>query len=574
MIAALCYLIWRTTVNRLARQLKRVRSPRYAAAMLIGMVFLTSMFWQPGGTGGTPQGGDDPFAPMRAAYGLGIAFLLLLGAVHLWFSRDTLLALAFQPAEVQMLFPAPLSRRLLVAYRVARVQLLVVPNAIFWMFALRFWGSTQPAGVRFGAAWAFFSFLSLHRLGAALVRVPPVRGVRRGVLLVARAVLLAAVVGLVAGVVPSVFSVVDGDPASTWRALRDALRVPPASIALAPFHLLLAPFSAEDFSAGRFAPLLLAIAAQLLWIQLASTVAFEETAAHASHDFAQRMAAFRRGGLVSTSNAPKAVARGRWIRLAPIGAPAVAIAWKNTMSMFRAGVLRGALITLILIASLTALLRALPVPAEDLAWIGLMPGGWMLIMSLFFGARVVRHDLRQDLLSLSLLKTYPLRGSQIVLAELLPPTLALTAFQAALVAIMLPSVPPSARAAFAAVPLGVAAMIAILALGAINAMSTAIQNAAVLMFPAWVQLGVHNPGIESLGQSVLSSLGIVLALGISFVVPVVAGALVWAFTQSLYGDVTIVAAVLAGIFVLAVEVALAVLPLGSLFERTEPSAIN
>ena len=44
--------------------------------------------------------------------------------------------------------------------------------------------------------------------------------------------------------------------------------------------------------------------------------------------------------------------------------------------------------------------------------------------------------------------------------------------------------------------------------------------------------------------------------------------------QSLYDDVSIVAAVLAGIFVLAAEVALAVLPLVSLFERTEPSAVN
>ena len=574
MITALLYLIWRTTVNRLARQLKRVRSPRYAVAMLISVLFLAAMLWQPGSTSGTPEGGDNPFAPMRAAYGAGLAFVLLLGAVHLWFSRHTLLALAFHPAEVQMLFPAPISRRLLLAYRVARVQLLVVPNAIFWMFALRYWGSTQPAFVRFGAAWAFFSFLTLHRLGAALVLVPPVRGIRRGVLLVTRAVILGAVIAVVAGVVPSVFSVVGGDPASLWRALNDAVHVPPASVALAPFHLLLAPFSGEHFRAASFAPLLLAIAAQLMWIHLASTVAFEEAAARASHDFAERMAAFRRGGLVSTGNATRTVAKGRWIPLAPTGAPAVAIAWKNTMSMVRGGVLRGALITLVLIAALTALLQALPLPAEDQAWIALMPGSWMLMMSLFVGARVVRHDLRQDLLSLSLLKTYPLRGTQIVLAELAPPTIAITAFQTALVAIMLASVPSSARTALAAVPLGVVALTAIFALGAINAMSAAIQNAAALLFPAWVQLGVRNPGIESLGQNVLSSLGVVFALGITCVLPLVAGALVWVLTQTLFDDVTMVAAVLAATFVLAAEVALAVLPLGSLFERTEPSAVN
>jgi hypothetical protein len=382
-IASLWYLISRTTANRLTRQLKRLRSPRYSAATLVGVLFVSSMLWNHPASVEMPDGAD-PLAPVRAAYGAGVAFLLLLGTVHLWFSRDTLLALAFQPAEVQLLFPAPIPRRVLLAYRVARLQLLVVPNALFWMFALRYWGSVQPAGVRFGAAWAFFSFLSLHRLGAALVLVPPVRGIRRGVLLLARAVLLVAVVALVAGVVPSILSGAVGDPAAAWRALQDALRVPPASIALAPFRLLLAPFSGDDSVANRFAPLLTAIGAQLLWIHLASTVEFEEAAAHASRDVARRMAAFRRGGMASTEGAARTGTRGRWIRMAPTGAPAVAIVWKNAMSMMRGGVLRGAFIALVLVAGLTALARVFPLApdADDTrTFIGLLPGGWMLMMS-------------------------------------------------------------------------------------------------------------------------------------------------------------------------------------------------
>ena len=574
MIAVLWYLISRTTVNRLTRQLKRMRSPRYAIAMLVGVLFVSSWLWNTG-SAGTMPGGGDPLGPMRAAYGA-IPVLLLLGTMLVWFSRDTLLALAFQPAEVQLLFPAPMSRRVLLAYRVARLQVLVLPNAIFWMVALRYWGSAQPAGVRFGAAWAFFSLLSLHRLGAALVLVPPVRGIRRGVLLLVRAILVAAVVALVAGVVPSVLSAAAGDPAAAWLALQDSLRVAPASIALAPFRRLLAPFSGPDALANRFAPLLTAIGAQLLWIYLASTVEFEEAAAHASRDVARRMAAFRRGGMASTEGAARTRTRGRWIRMAPTGAPAVAIVWKNAMSMMRGGVLRGAFIVLVLVAGLAALVRVVPLPpdADDTrAFIGLLPGGWMLMMSLLFGSRVIRNDLRQDLLSLSLLKTYPLRGYQVVLAELALPTLVLTAFQAVLVAIMVASRPASAVAHFSAVPLGVEAMLAILALGAINATSTTIQNAIALMFPAWVHLGAHNPGVEAMGQAVLTSLGVLFALAISLVTPAVAAVLTFVATRSIYGDAAIVLASLVGISVLAGEVALMVHPMGRLLERTEPSSI-
>jgi hypothetical protein len=568
-IAALWYLIWRTTRNRLTRQLRRLRNPRYAAAMVVGALFVTAMFWSRGVASGMPEGGGDPLAPLRTIYGAVISFLLLLGAVHLWFNRDALLALAFQPAEVQLLFPAPLSRRVLLAYRVVRLQLLVVPNAAFWVLALRYWGSTQPAALRFAAAWAFFSFLSLHRLGAALVLVPPLRGVRWGVVLVMRGLVLAGLVAVAAGVIPSILSVAGGDPAAVGRALQEAVRMPPASIALAPFQLLMAPFS------GWFVPILVAIAAQLLWINLASTVEFEEAAAGASRDLAQRIIAFHRGGRATKEGASRTITRGRWIRLAPTGAPAVAIVWKNAMSMIRGGAFRGGLIFLALIAGLTVLTYAVPgrIGDETLVLLRLMPGSWALFMSLLFGSRALRHDLRQDLLSLSLLKTYPLRGSQIVLAELALPTFVLTAFQAALVVIMLVSLPPSARAELAGVPLGGVAVLSILALGAINATSTAIQNGAALMFPAWMQLGVQNPGVEALGQSMLSALGNFLVLLLSFVLPAVVGALVWLFALPLSGALAVGAALLAGIIVLAGEVALMVLPLGRLFERTEPSAI-
>jgi glucan phosphoethanolaminetransferase (alkaline phosphatase superfamily) len=84
---------------------------------------------------------------------------------------------------------------------------------------------------------------------------------------------------------------------------------------------------------------------------------------------------------------------------------------------------------------------------------------------------------------------------------------------------------------------------------------------------------VQNPGVEALGQNVLSTLGSFLVLLLSFVLPAVVGALVWLLTQPFSGVLAIGAAILAGITVLAGQVALMLLPLGRLLERTEPSAI-
>jgi len=76
-----------------------------------------------------------------------------------------------------------------------------------------------------------------------------------------------------------------------------------------------------------------------------------------------------------------------------------------------------------------------------------------------------------------------------------------------------------------------------------------------------------------MGQSVLTSLGVLFALAISLVTPAVAAVLTFVATRSIYGDAAIVLASLVGISVLAGEVALMVHPMGRLLERTEPSSI-
>ena len=57
MTAALAYLTQRTVVNRLRRQARQMRNPRYALALLLGFGWLGAVVWQRTGSAGTAQPG-------------------------------------------------------------------------------------------------------------------------------------------------------------------------------------------------------------------------------------------------------------------------------------------------------------------------------------------------------------------------------------------------------------------------------------------------------------------------------------------------------------------------------------
>ena len=63
-----------------------------------------------------------------------------------------IVALAFQPAEVQFLFAAPLSRRALLCYKIARGQLPLFVSALIWVVLMQRWGLTLAAPMRFATA--------------------------------------------------------------------------------------------------------------------------------------------------------------------------------------------------------------------------------------------------------------------------------------------------------------------------------------------------------------------------------------------------------------------------------------
>src|SRR5690606_1671410 len=108
-----------------------------------------------------------------------------------------------------------------------------------------------------------------------------------------------------------------------------------ARIALWPARIAVAPVYAETAAAWLQAivPALLLLAAHLLWVVRADA-AFEEAAVSAAAWRASRVRDRASGGATD----PRSLARRISARLplAPIGRPAVALLWKNTLAAARA----------------------------------------------------------------------------------------------------------------------------------------------------------------------------------------------------------------------------------------------
>lgn len=564
---AFAFLVWRSFANRLRRQAARLRSPRYALAFVAGAAYLWFVL----------IGHSSWSAPTSAPTGLldvaAVGFAITV--VVWWLGKGAYLALAFRPAEAHFLFPAPVSRRTLLIYKLVRSQLLILINALVWTLIVRRWGVTLPPLLRAATAWGYFTVLSLHRLGVALVQTRPSTGARRVARIAGAGLAIAVIAALVIGVLPVVLQLGHVGFLETMRAVGGALAAPPASYAMAPFRLIVAPAFAPTVEAWirAFAVVLGIVALHVTWI-LAMPVEFEEEATVASEALARRMAAFRdrRAGRATMGVARKPKVPRDWLPLSPSGHPALAIAWKNTIALARTGSLRSLVISSL---TITVLSRIVAAGAPVRSGVALAAPYLVLVaMTLLMGPRLLRNDLRQDMLSISLLRSYPLRGREILAAELLSPTLVLTAFQ--IVMLVLAYVPLAEDYGWLRLPrVAIAlALLVPLALAALNAIALAMQNGAALLFPAWVRLGPDSGGVEAMGQTLLVMVGATVALVLALILPAVVGLATFFASGPNAGVLTLALGAAGAIAVLGAEIAGLVVALGAVFERTEPMAVE
>src|SRR6185295_3383517 len=95
---------------------------------------------------------------------------LVAFATSWWLFGGDKTTLAFSLAETSFLFPAPLSRRAIIGYKLFRAQLTILINAAIFIFLMRRGVGYLPSGYRAISLWTLFTTLNFHRIGAALVR--------------------------------------------------------------------------------------------------------------------------------------------------------------------------------------------------------------------------------------------------------------------------------------------------------------------------------------------------------------------------------------------------------------------
>ena len=562
MFGALLYLTRLSIRNRFALQTRRLRQPRYALALIFGAAYFWLILLRP-----SVQPSRAPASlwnNFETVATLGV-LLLLTGA---WVFSGERMALAFSAAELQFLFPAPLTRRGLVLYKLFRTQLVILFNAVIWVFVLRRSGSVLAAPLRFVGTWILFTNLSLHRLGAALVRTSLMEHGRAGI----RKNLPAIVLGT-AGVIAIALILRDAIPViraakaakEIASGIEAAADLPAARALLFIPRLIVAPSFAQTTIdwLRAIGGALIVLLVQLAWV-LQSDVAFEEAAVQASVERARRLDAWRRRSARPRTNTRNQVKRT--IPLAPAGNPAGAIVWKNILLLMRTGRV-GSMVGLGMMAIIISLptIESHGVDGRFLAMVALM----MVLLLIILGSRVLQNDFRQDAEHLATLKTLPLPGNRIVAAEVISSALPIAVLQLLLVVFAFLATLGETDLPLDLLPRTALLLMAPLILLSVNATTVTIQNAAALLFPGWVRATpIVGGGIEVMGQGILATGMLLLTFIVALLPAAAASVAVW-FALSKMPNAWIVAVLIAAAVLLG-ETWWAIQGLGKRFDKMEP----
>jgi hypothetical protein len=196
------------------------------------------------------------------------------------------------------------------------------------------------------------------------------------------------------------------------------------------------------------------------------------------------------------------------------------------------------------------------------------------VVMLLIGPISMRNDLRSELQHLSLLKTLPLRGRDVVLAEVASGALPLALMQYLLGVVALLSLSFFNEAHLSAgVQVALVLGAPVLLVG-MNAAVFMIHNAVALLFPGWVRLGAGGGGgIETLGLGMITLALALVMLAVLLIVPGGAAAIVVAVLRARLGLALFLAGTVAGALLL-VEATLCAWALGGSLERVEPMAVE
>ena len=297
-------------------------------------------------------------------------------------------------------------------------------------------------------------------------------------------------------------------------------------------------------------------------------MAFEEASVEASHKLAARIAAMRAGNWQGAKKTQKA--KSPWFKLAAAGPPATALLWKNLIGVGQVLSVRLWIVLIVVVVAIGVGFGG-STHNQDFSMAAAILLAVALGYSLLLGPQLLRLDFRQDLPLADILKTFPLRGWQIALGEILAPVVVLAAGQWLLLLVgagLVFYLPGNQSVLFLAIALGAAFLLPVL-----DFLVLLIPNAAVLLFPSWIQTGRDSPrGIEATGQRLIFALGQLLVLLLALLPAAIAFTGVLFLLKLALGDAAAIPfAALAATVILAVEAGFGVMLLGKLFERFDVS---
>jgi len=572
MLGASLYIVICSARNRLLVRLRRLREPRYLIGALFAAVyFYVALFGSRRGRGRRRGNGNgipaSPALEMYAASLGGAAMFFLAALAWIFPSKSTLFR--FTDAEMAFLFPAPVSRRQLLIYRLMRSQLGLLFAAMVPAFLMTAPETMAVSGrlLRGIGLWVMFATFRIYFSGVTMARQrlrsadPRARRAAWApVLIMAAAVVVVAVplirAALVAPQLPF---------AETVTLLGTVATTGLPGLVLWPFRTLIAPVFVED-AVGYVAALAGSIV--VLLMSIAWVFKSDEVFLAAIED---SMPAEARGKPASRRSVS---ARSAGWPLAISGSTETAMMWKNAMKTLRGTNLKAMLPPLAGVTFGVAAMTAGVSQARGLAVAMCLVALVFAVAAPLLGPLSVMNDLRGDLRHLEVVKTWPVKGGAFLRGEILWPGLLLTAgsWLAFIVTTML------SFAAFPQISLSwrlSVCLAAILVVPAIVFAHYTIHQAAAVLFPAWVPVDNEMRGFDSMAQRLILFAVVVLALAAMLAPGAIAGGIAGLVLFRLAeSPMALVPAAAVCLVIVGIEVLLATEALGSAFERIDLLAVE
>jgi ABC-2 type transport system permease protein len=588
MISALLYLRGMSAKNWVLQRITRLRQPKYLVGAVVGVAYFWFFFFRrvfvPVGPAGVmPAGVPTEFqaVPLFFIF-VPVVVITVIRLVGAWVAPTNKPGLAFTEAEVAFLFPAPMTRRMLVNYKLLSAQVTILLSSAFVALISNRWQILGGNAITHAIGWwVIFSTLSLHTTGAAFTVARLIAG---GVSKLTRQIVVTGIIILIIAV--TAYTIWRTAPPPTEAQMENPLRLLPYFAGLTnlgalrwvalPFKIVLGPFLAPNWPEffQALGPALLVLVAHYIWVMRAET-SFEEASIALAEKRTATLAAMREGKF-RFGSAPIKARRGPFRLASAGGRPEIAFLWKNLLSTrpyFNPRVFLT--VALLIIVGHSWLANGTESQRAILGVVGplsLLLGGYTLVL----GPQFARQDLRSDLGNADLLKTYPLRGWQVVLGELLTPVAILSGilWLALLTAALCLGSTRSHSVWLTPEFRGTAALCLAVVAPLFCLLQLMVPNAATLLFPSWAQTTrTRERGIDVMGQRIIFVLGQLLVILVALLPVVLFATLLWFAAHWIMGEAASTAVATAGVLgVLAVEVSLGLMWLGRRFERLDLSS--